>query len=237
MIARTSAVVEAGGRLAAVTCAPPLTLRQVRGDDRDECALCLVGTAAGPLAGDELVLDLAVRRDARATLQATGAGIAQGGGGARSLRVHARLDPGARLVAHPAPVVAGAGSRLGLAVSLDLAADATIEWHEMLVLGRTGEAAGALTVSWQVTVGARPVLRSFIDLADPWLAKWPGMLGGSRVIATAFVHDPARKQRTVVLSPTAVLARLGEHAALATVLGSDAAEVRATMRALLATVP
>ena len=34
MIARTTAVVEAGGMLGELACAPPLTLRQVRGDNR-----------------------------------------------------------------------------------------------------------------------------------------------------------------------------------------------------------
>ena len=52
MIARTTAVIEPGGVLGELACAPPLTLRQVHGEGR--CELRLVGTAAGPLAGDDL---------------------------------------------------------------------------------------------------------------------------------------------------------------------------------------
>jgi len=54
VIARTSAVIEAGGVLGELCCTPPLTLRQVHSDAADRCELRLVGTAAGPLAGDDL---------------------------------------------------------------------------------------------------------------------------------------------------------------------------------------
>src|SRR5580698_4448205 len=60
MIARSRAVIAAGGKLAELACQPPLTLRQVAGGEAGTCALCLVGTAAGPLAGDDLELELVV---------------------------------------------------------------------------------------------------------------------------------------------------------------------------------
>ena len=52
-----------------------------------ETAVRLVGTAAGPLAGDDLSLSLLLAPGARASLGATGASLAQGrdGGGAASL--------------------------------------------------------------------------------------------------------------------------------------------------------
>ena len=79
MIARTTAVIEPGGVLGELACAPPLTLRQVHGaDGQGRCELRLVGTAAGPLAGDDLSLCLQLRAGARATLRATGASVAQG---------------------------------------------------------------------------------------------------------------------------------------------------------------
>ena len=79
VIARTTAVVEPGGVLGELACAPPLTLRQVHGaDGQGRCELRLVGTAAGPLAGDDLSICLELRPGARATLRATGASVAQG---------------------------------------------------------------------------------------------------------------------------------------------------------------
>jgi urease accessory protein len=78
VIARTTAVVEAGGVLGELHCAPPLTLRQVRGEDPGACELRLVGTAAGPLAGDDLSLSLRLQAGARAALGARAATAAGG---------------------------------------------------------------------------------------------------------------------------------------------------------------
>src|SRR4051794_19743937 len=185
MKAATSVVVEAGGRLGELRCEPPLTVRQVRSDEAGTCALCLVGTAAGPLAGDELTLDLTLLPDARATLQAAGASLAQGTGGHRSVRTTLTLGAGACLVGRPGAAIVAHGSRVDLAVSIELAADAAVEWHELVVLGRTGEPPGAASLRWAVTRAGRPVLRQLIDLADPTLARWPGLIDGRRVLATS----------------------------------------------------
>jgi urease accessory protein len=223
--ALTRAVVEPGGVLGTVTCQPPLTLRQVRSDEPGVCALCLVGTAAGPLAGDELTFDLDVRVGAAATLRATGANLAQGrGGGAGALRTRVRVGAGARLDARPGAVVVGAGSRVDVTLSLELAADTEILWRELVVLGRAAEAPGALTLRWDVTRGGRPVLRQFIDLTDP-TQTWPGMLAGGRVLASVLITSPALDARTAVLDATTVAVALDAHTLLLSVLGSDAADV------------
>jgi urease accessory protein len=230
MKATTNAVVEPGGRLTHVSCQPPLTLRQVHSDDGATCALCLVGTAAGPLAGDELALELTLRAGAHATLQAAGASIAQGAGGTRSLRTTVSLDDGARLVAVPAPLIVAHGGRVEVTVSIELAADASVEWTELIVLGRTGEPPGAATLRWHVTRAGRPVLRQFVDLADATLTAWRGMANGARVLATRLIADPHRSATTIVHSSSAVTARLDEHTSLTTVLGVDARAVDAAMR-------
>lgn len=238
MKARTEVVVGTGGRLERLDCRPPLTIRRVHSDDPDVCALCLVGTAAGPLAGDVLELDLEVRDGARATLTATGASLAQGGGGARRVRTTVRVGSQARLSAQPQPLIAAAGSRVDIAVGIDLADTAAVDWQELLVLGRSGEAPGAATLRWDVTRAGRPVLRQFLDLADPALVAWRGMIDGARVIATAFRSDPLVAARTVVRSPWSVAAMLDVHTLLLTVLGSDVAAVRrelADLRALAIT--
>ncbi len=109
VIARTTAVVEAGGVLGELACAPPLTLRQVHGA-AGRCELRLVGTAAGPLPGDDLALSLRLRPGARATLRAVAASLAQGG--ASSLSMRADLAEGADLVADPGALIVCAGSRV-----------------------------------------------------------------------------------------------------------------------------
>lgn len=217
MIARTTAVVEPGGVLGEVRCAPPLTLRQVRGEDR--CELRLVGTAAGPLAGDDLALSLVLRPGARATLRAAGASVAQGGGGERTLAIRAELGDGADLVAEPGALVACAGSRVEVRVEVILGAGAAVDWRELIVLGRTGEPPGWVTLRWDVTRCGAPVLRQFADLG-PGLR---GLTGGKRVLACALISDPAASVRTVVGSAAAVAQRVNDHTVLVSVLEDDAA--------------
>jgi urease accessory protein len=219
VIARTTAVVEPGGVLGAVRCAPPLTLRQVRGeapDGEQRCELRLVGTAAGPLAGDDLALSLVLRPGARATLRAAGASVAQGGGGERTLAIRADLGQGADLIAEPGVLVACAGSRIEVRVEITLGAGAAVDWRELIVLGRTGEPAGQATLRWDVTRGGEPVLRQFADLG-------PALYRGGRVLACALISDPAAKVRTAVESAAAVAQRLNDHTVLVSVLEDDAA--------------
>jgi urease accessory protein len=219
VIARTTAVVEPGGVLGAVRCTPPLTLRQVRGEGPDgqhRCELRLVGTAAGPLAGDDLALSLVLRPGARAALRAAGASVAQGGGGERTLAIRADLGQGADLIAEPGVLVACHGSRIDVRVEIALEAGAAVDWRELIVLGRTGEPAGQATLRWDVTRGGEPVLRQFADLS-------PERYRGGRVLACALISDPAASMRTAVESAAAVAQRLNDHTVLVSVLEDDAA--------------
>jgi urease accessory protein len=233
VIARTTAVVEAGGVLGEVACAPPLTLRQVHSEARDRCELRLVGTAAGPLAGDDLSVWLRLRPDAKATLRATGASVAQGRepGGAAALSIRADLADGAELVADPGALVVCRGSRIDVRVELTLGAGAAVEWRELIVLGRTGEPPGRATLRWDVTRLGRPVLRQFLDLdpgTDSAPTVWSGLTAGHRVLACALIAGPAIVPRTVVAAATAIAQRVDDHALLVTVLDDDAA--RATQQ-------
>jgi urease accessory protein len=223
VIARTTAVIEPGGVLGSIACEPPLTLRQVVGEDAGRCELRLVGSAAGPLAGDDLSLSLRLLAGARATLRATGASLAQGRGfrGTAAWSVDAELAEGASLVADPGALVVCDGSRVDVRVSLVLGAGAAVEWHELVVLGRTGEPAGQATVRWDVTRAGRPVLRQFTELD-------PALTGGRRVLACALIAGPGVAARTVVAGPSAVAQRVADDTVLVTVLEDDAA--RATRR-------
>jgi urease accessory protein len=240
VIARGRAVVGPGGRLAELVCQPPLTLRQVTSGHADVCSLCLVGSAAGPLAGDDLALTLEVRAGAIATLQATGAAIAQGrpGHGASSLRFEASLGAGARLCADPGPLIVRPGGRVDTRVGISLEPGAAVDWRELIVLhrdagpggasgrdagGATGGAEPGVTVRWDVTRSGRPLLRQLVDLTDPAWLRWPGMIAGRRVLASALLAGPGLAARTIVASPTAVAQQLAEEAVLVTVLADDAA--------------
>jgi urease accessory protein len=212
--AGAAAVVDADGRLRQLTSAPPLTLRRVHGPG---CALCLVGTAAGPLDGDELALSLDVRGPT--TLTATGASIAQGGTSTLTIRA---VVTGAELCADPGPLIVCAGAHVDVTVDLALDAGASVTWRELLVLGRSNEPPGTATLTWNVTRDGAPLLRQYVDLADPELTAWPGQLRGTRALATTLRVGPDVEARTVVHSPTDVSQRLADHAELRTSLGQVA---------------
>ncbi|WP_347056878.1 urease accessory protein UreD [Blastococcus sp. HT6-30] len=208
------------GVLAELSSRPPLTLRQVRARP-GTVGLCLVGTAAGPLDGDELRLTVDVADDARAELVAAGASIAQGG--ASRMATSVRLGAGARLDADPGPLIVSAGARVDVDLSIDVEPTSTLVWRELVVLGRTGEPPGRATLRWDVTRGGLPVLRQHVDLADPALAGWHGSTAGCRVLVSELRIGPDVDARTVVHSPTAVTQRLADGATLTTVLAASAA--------------
>jgi urease accessory protein len=242
MIARGRAVIGPGGRLAELACQPPLTLRQVTSAHPEVCALCLVGSAAGPLAGDDLALTLEVQAGASATLQATGAAIAQGrpGHAPSGLRFEAVLGAGARLTAEPGPLIVRPGGRVDARVGIRLEPGATVDWRELVVLHRDTGLAGAgsagagvaggaepgVTLRWDVTRCGRPLLRQLVDLTDPAWLPWPGMIAGRRVLASALLAGPGLAARTVIASPVAVAQPLADEAVLVTVLADDAAAAR-----------
>ena len=237
MKAHTRAVVVPGGRLREVRCAPPLTLRRVHADAPDVCALCLVSSAAGPLAGDELIAELVVEADAHATLVATGASIAQGrssqGRGAEPASTAWRVEVGTRasLVADPGPLIVCEGSRVDVEVSITLATDSHLEWRELVVLGRSTDAApGSATIAWDVIRAGRPLLRQHVDLGDP------SRTGGHRVLANVLLTGPCVQARTLVRTRTAVAQRVDEHTVLLTVLGDSAAQVTRDLAVLRAQV-
>jgi urease accessory protein len=239
------AVIEPGGVLGELACAPPLTLRQVHSEAPDRCELRLVGTAAGPLAHDDLSVWLRLRPGARAGLAATGASLAQGRGqgAAAALSIRADLADGADLVADPGALVVCRGSRVDVRVELTLGAGAAVQWRELIVLGRTGEPPGRATLRWDVTRLGRPVLRQFVDL-DPNVAGSPGsgapltartgLTAGRRVLACALLAGPATASPTVVASATAVAQRVDDHTLLVTVLDDDAASAAGRLDELCA---
>lgn len=236
MKVESSAVVAADGTLRRLASAVPLTLRRVRAENSALCALRLVGTAAGPLADDDLTLRLTVEAGARVDLAASGASIAQGrGGGTASLRLAASVGHRASLVADPGALIVCDGSRVEVSVQLVLAATSSVTWYETVVLGRSRDAGtGTARLRWDVTCDTRPVLRQLIDLSDPTLRSWPGYLGGRRVLATALVAGPHVAARTIVADRDSVAQRIDETTALVTVLADDVHVAHARRAELLA---
>jgi urease accessory protein len=218
MIATASAVIARDGRLEHVSSQPPLTLRRLHHADRGTCALGLVGSAAGPLAGDELNLNLDVAPGARATLAAAGASIAQGRAGAPAcVRTMVTVGAGGSLEAEPGPMIVCDGASVQVWLELDVAADAELSWREVLVLGRTGEPGGSAVLHWNVTRGGQPLLRQTLDLSERGQTTWSGAVGRHRVITTE-LRIGAFDAATIIHSRTDVTQRIADGATLRTTL-------------------
>lgn len=155
--------------------AAPLTLLPVRGRPR----VHLVGSAAGPLGGDDLALTVEVGPHARLTLAGVAATVALPGphGGVSRTRVDITLGAGATLHYLPEPTVVTRRARHESVLTVALAEDAHFHTRETVVLGRAGEVAGELTTALHVTRCGRPVLRQRTAVTAETLL-------GRRVLAT-----------------------------------------------------
>lgn len=209
--------------------APPISFR-VTPD-----GLHLVGTAAGPLGGDDLVLDVTVGsgaslrvRSAAAQLVLPGPALAPS-----TMQVAVAVGPGAALSWMPEPTVLVEGADHRLTTVIDLAAEADLAWRDEVVLGRDGEAGGSLLHRSRVERDGHPLLCNEVALGPAWPSSTgPAGTGGARVVAsTILVGTPARvgldrfgafvglKTRTGVF-------RLADDAVLVSVLGDELDEVR-----------
>ncbi|MDP9452947.1 MAG: urease accessory protein UreD [Actinomycetota bacterium] len=217
-----------GGRtvLSELRSAPPLSLRPAAG------SLWMVGTAAGPLAGDRVELELDVGPGARLTLRSTAAAVALGGHGrpASELLVDAQVGPGGELRWLPEPTVATAGARHLMAARVRLAGGARLVWREELVLGRHGEAPGTLCSRIHVEREGSPLLRQELRLG-PGATAWAGaaVVGGAGATGGVVVVDPAWETEPGPgrsIDPEAAVLTLAPGAALVSAVAPGARELR-----------
>jgi urease accessory protein len=191
----------------------------------------LVGGAAGPLGGDELVLSLVVGPGASLVLRTVAASVALPGPRSQrsTLTVEATVAKGGSLCYLPEPTVAAAGCDHLILSTVELAADAQLRWREELVAGRHGEAGGDLTLRTRVRRAGAPLYHQ--DLAvGPRALQWagPAVLGGNRAAGSVLLVDGAARLPATVdggsLMPLAV-----PGAWLATVVAPAAHELRRTL--------
>jgi urease accessory protein len=247
------AVVGAAGRdrLATLRSDPPLTLRPVparpgtAGRGRE---VYLVGTSAGPLAGDDLRLDLSIGARAALTVRSVAATLVQPGApaagpagrGPSVLRIDARVGAVGRLVWVPEPTVAVRGCDHETVVRIGLDPGATLVWRDEVVLGRHGEETGSVLARLAVDRAGMPLLRNDLAVGP----RWPGSRGPAGVgsvagaVGSALVVGPGAAG--VAADPparpgvrAAVLA-VADDAVLVTVVAVSAGALSAALDAALA---
>jgi len=124
----------------------------------------IVGTAAAPLNGDRISLDIYVAPHTELTLRTVAASLAWPGTSPipSQFAINARVGEGASLSWLPEPLVPVAGSRHRMVANVELAEQAQLIWREEIVLGRHKEAPGELSSRLKITEPAGPILRQEI---------------------------------------------------------------------------
>lgn len=185
MRAAAAVVAEAAGertRCTTLRSAPPISMR----DTPD--GLYLVASGAGPVGGDDLHLDVDVRRGATLVVRSAAASMALPGpsGASSSMRVRVRVQGALRWEPEPMILVAGCDHRT--TTTIDLAAGATLAWREVVVLGRHEEATGSLLQRLHVDRAGTPLLRTELPVGPRWIgAEGPAGTDGSIVVTSLLV--------------------------------------------------
>ncbi|MFJ2031047.1 urease accessory protein UreD [Streptosporangium sp. NPDC087985] len=222
MRARAAIVTERGpdGRTVLVTMRsdPPLTLRRTApGQVR------LVSTAAGPLGGDDLALDIEVGPGSELDVRSIASTLVLPGSGESLMTVTARVGAGASLRFAPEPTVLAAGCRHRMAVRLALAGDARVFWREEIVFGRYGEQPGRCHCRFDAVADGGPLLRQEFVVGDPAIDTSPAVYGDARCVGSLLVTG--RAPESVIGDGWAVLPLAGPGT-LVSALARDTVELR-----------
>lgn len=222
-------------RLRELRSSPPLALRRAAG------SVWMVGTAAGPLPGDRVVLHIEVGPGASLAVRSTAAMVALGGGGQApsELVVEVDVGPGGELSWLPEPTIATAGCHHRSTARIGLAAGARLVWREELVLGRHGEGAGRLASRVEIEADGVAVLRQELRVgpgAEGW--QGPAVIGESRAVGVVAVirpddqRDPPAPSGSF-LGPEVAVLPLAGGGVLASAVASDASDLRRRLDAAL----
>lgn len=196
--------------------------------------VALVQTRASLLTGDEVELTVEVGPGAALELVELGATIAHDvrGRAPASMRIEIQVAARGALVWLAAPLIVAAGAVLRRTMTVSLEAGARALLSEDVVLGRTGEAPGALCAHTRVTCAGAPLLDELLNTADPELLHSPvvaGDAGSLTSLTLAGVRDAEPPAGATQAHGPATLSRALGRAAEP---GSATIAVRARWRSL-----
>ena len=207
MLAHAELVAEASdGRLTlpVLRSDPPILLRPT-GD-----TVHLVGGSAGPLGGDRLRLDVTVRRNACLRLRSAAASVVLPGPTASSLHLAITVESGGHLDWRPEPAVSVAGGSHEQVVDVKLHGDATMEWIETVVLGRSGEPSGDWSSLMRVVRNGAVAVHQQLRVGPSHLGSdGPAVMDGRRVSAARLIVGSSARPDCVSVSDTGAWTRVG----------------------------
>ncbi|HVS28823.1 MAG TPA: urease accessory protein UreD [Solirubrobacteraceae bacterium] len=171
------------GRSVVTHCAGavPLAPRMLSNAPPGWASVALVQTAAGPLGGDRLEIEVEIGPGARLELRPLAATIAYPARVPARQRARCLVASGGRLAWLGRPVVLAAGCRFETAVDMRLESGGAAVLRETVVLGRHGESAGSYESGLSATLGGEPLLRDRVALhAGDAATRSLAVLGGRR---------------------------------------------------------
>lgn len=203
----------------------------------DGATLWLVGSAAHPVGDDDVTLDLHVGEGATVTVRSVAAMIvyaAKGSGTRLTTRLH--VAAGATLTWRPEPVIVTARARHRSTLVADVATGGTLVADELVVFGRSDEAAGQFASVTDLRRDGEPTCLTSFDTATPgW--SGPGGTAGAKVIGTRLVVHPSDPLGdTVLVDANTVVLRPERGGLLATTLAPTPDQARSQLEAALPTV-
>lgn len=154
-----------------------------------------------------------------------------GRGDGTRLTTRLRVAEGASLVWQPEPVIVTARARHRSLLVADVADGGTLVADDLVVLGRTDEAAGAFAATTDLRRAGSPVSLTSFDTAVPGWAG-PGGTGGAKVVGTRILLGAEEIEAVPPDRSTAVLRPEG-GGAIATVLAPDPTRARTQLDAAL----
>jgi urease accessory protein len=213
---------------------PPVAIRQT-----GTARVHVVGTAAGPLAGDVVRLDLVVRAGAELTVCASAATVAVAGSALverpSRLEVRAVVEDGASLQLWPEPIVAAAGCEHVTSVRIDMAADARVTLREELVGGRSCDStSGRLRCELHLDRAGAPVLHQTLRLGPDTAygaTRLTARCVGTLLVVGPRVGDWDADVMDFPAPDTVVCALAAPGGWLVTALSADAAQLRSQLSA------
>ncbi len=180
---------------------PPISLRPTRR------GVAVVGSAAGPVGGDDAALVIEVGAHASLCMEPIAATMLFPGRCGEGSRQNIRIQVGesGHLQWCGQPMLSVIGSRHVQRVQIDLAATATLDYLDWIVMGRSSEAGGRLDTELRVVREDSVILhqRQVYDAFEPGWATSAG-LGRYDEVKQHLRVGPVARSTKVVSSPLQV---------------------------------
>ncbi|WP_433755064.1 urease accessory protein UreD [Nocardia sp. CA-135398] len=126
----------------------------------------LIGTAATPLGGDELDIEIVVGAGARLVLRSVAATIALPSTRTPLSLAHWHFDVAGELDFDPEPMIVAGGAHHHAITEVRLTPDARLRLRERIQIGRTGEHSGGWRGELTADIGDLPLLRHRLELGS-----------------------------------------------------------------------